>query len=72
MGRAKSDQVWVTIMSNINVSAVAALTDVAVVVLAEGVQPDPDASERAKEKGINLLGTESSTFDFCLALKDLV
>ena len=72
MGRAKADQVWVTIMSNVNVSAVAALTDVAVVVLAEGVQPDPDTAERAREKGINLLGTASAAFDFCLALKDLV
>ena len=72
MGRAKADQVWVTIMSNVNVAAVAALTDVAVVVLAEGVQPDTDAAERAAQKGINLLGTGMQTFDFCLALKDLV
>ena len=72
MGRAKADEVWVTIMSNVNVAAVAALTDVSAVVLAEGVQPDPDTAERAAQKGINLLGTARSTFDFCLALKDLV
>ena len=39
---------------------------------AEGVQPDADTAERAAQKGINLLGTGSAAFDFCLALKDLV
>ena len=33
MGRAPADGAWLTIMSNVNVAAVAALTDVACVVL---------------------------------------
>lgn len=40
MGRASAGDVWVTIMSNVNVAAVAALADVACVILAEGVEPD--------------------------------
>ena len=31
-----------------------------------------DAVSWAAQKGINLLGTGMQTFDFCLALKDLV
>lgn len=42
MGRAQADQVWVTIMSNQNVAAVAALSDVSCVLLCENVQPDED------------------------------
>ena len=42
MGRATSGDAWVTIMSNINVIAVAQLTDVACVILAEGVVPGDD------------------------------
>ena len=37
MGRAKENDAWITIMSNINVAAVASLADVACVVLAENV-----------------------------------
>ena len=37
MGRARSGQAWITIMSNINTVAVASLADVACVILAEGV-----------------------------------
>jgi len=40
MGRAKPGDTWITIMSNVNVAAVAALADVACVILAEGVEPD--------------------------------
>ena len=47
MGRAQCGNAWITIMSNINVAAVASLSDVACVILAEGVKPDAtkDAAE---------------------------
>ncbi|MDR1117588.1 MAG: hypothetical protein LBL09_05015 [Oscillospiraceae bacterium] len=40
MGRAKPGCAWITIMTNINVAAVASLADVSCVILAEGVSPD--------------------------------
>ena len=61
MGRAPADGAWLTIMCNVNVAAVAALTDVACVVLTESVQPDPPLLQKARTQGINLLGTAQST-----------
>lgn len=63
MGRAESDMIWVTIMSNLNIVAVASLTDVACVLLAENVSLDEEVIRTAKEKGINILSTSLSTFD---------
>lgn len=68
MGRAPADGAWLTIMSNLNVAAVASLTDVACVILTEGVAPDPPLLEKAKVQGINLLGTAESTYTCALAL----
>jgi hypothetical protein len=62
MGRAQSGDGWLTIMSNQNVAAVALMADVACVILTEGVKPDPPLLARAREKGVNLLGTQASTF----------
>lgn len=62
MGRAPEGSAWVTIMNNVNVAAVAALTDVACVILAEGVAPDAALLARAQSRGINLLGTERSAY----------
>lgn len=72
MGRAEPGQVWLTIMSNQNVAAVAALSDVACVVLTEGVQPDPDLLKKAQAQGIDLLGTSASSFDAAAALSKLL
>lgn len=72
LGRAQAGSVWLTIMSNQNVAAVALMTDVACVILTEGVQPDPDLLRRAREKGVNLLGTAEDTFGAALALGALL
>lgn len=63
MGRAPADCAWFTVMTNINVSAVATLADVGVVVLCEGVQPTDPLMEKAVEHNINLIGTELDIFE---------
>ncbi len=55
MSKAREDNAWITIMSNINIVAVASLTDVSCVILAEGVMPEQDVIDVAKSKGVNLL-----------------
>ena len=62
MGKAEADDAWLTIMSNVNILAVATLTDVSCVILCEGVVPDAGVATLATEKEINLLGSELSVF----------
>jgi hypothetical protein len=68
MGKAPMDGAWLTIMSNVNVAAVAALTDVSCVILTESVEPDAPLLQKAKTQGINLLGTSLSTYQAAAAL----
>ena len=72
MGRAQASEAWITIMSNQNVAAVAALSDVACVILTEGVQPDPDLLKKAQMQGINLLGTDKSSFRTAVDLSSVL
>ena len=62
MGRAQADQVWITIMSNVNTVAVASLSDVSTVLLAEGVTLDEELVRTAEEKGVNVLCSDLSAF----------
>ena len=62
MGNARSGDAWITIMSNDNVVAVAVLTDVACVILSEGVTLDERLRELAEKKDINVFSTELSSF----------
>ena len=57
MGRAMPNCAWYTIMTNVNVCAVATLTDCAVVVLCEDCQADPMLVSRANIQGINVIAT---------------
>lgn len=68
MGKAQPDEVWLTIMSNVNVAAVAVLTDVSCVILAEGVVPDQNLREKAEARGVNLLGSSAGVFELAVRL----
>ena len=72
MGRAKADNVWVTIMSNLNVIAVASLSGVSCVLFSEGVMPDADAIKRAELEEINLLVTNMTSYEACVAISRLI
>lgn len=72
MGKAQSGNAWVTIQTNINIMAVASLTDVAMIILAEGLSPDPNTAKRSDMEGIPVYSTEKTAFDIVCELKDLV
>ena len=69
MGRAREGNVWITIMSNQNIVAVALLADVSCILLAEGVEPDEGVAALAAQKGINLLQSPLSAYETALRLQ---
>ena len=63
MGRAEEGQVWITIMTNINIVAVASLADVSAILLTESVEVEDTVIKKAEEQGINVLRTDLASFD---------
>lgn len=72
MGKAQSGNAWVTIQTNINIMAVASLTDVAMIILAEGLSPDDNTAKRADMEEIPIYSSEKTAFELVCELKDLV
>lgn len=72
MGRAKSDNVWITIMSNINIVAVATLADVACIILAEGVTLEEDVRQTALQKGVNIYTSKKTAYQLAVALSEVL
>ena len=68
MGRADEGQVWITIMTNINILAVATLSGISGILLTENVEIGDDVLKKAEEQGINIIRTAMSTYDAALAL----
>lgn len=71
MGRAQCDHVWITIMSNLNIIAVASLADVSCIVLAEGVTLDETVANTAVQKGVNVFSTERNAYEIAVELARL-
>ena len=72
MGRAQAGDAWVTIMSNVNIIAVATLADPSCVILSENVEPEEQTVLRAKQQEINLLKTDLDTFAICSKIATLL
>ena len=71
MGRAQADNVWLTIMSNLNIVAVATLSDVSCILLCEGVTPDATVTETAQAKGVNILTTTMTAYEAASKLAEM-
>lgn len=71
MANAKKGQIWITIQGHQNIIAVSLLTDVSAVVVAENAEVDEKAIQRAEEKGVNLLRTELTAYEFAKRLTDM-
>ncbi|MBQ8321887.1 MAG: hypothetical protein IJX92_05940 [Clostridia bacterium] len=72
MGKASQGDLWLTIMSNVNVVAVASLADVSAIVLTEGVVLGSDVISVANSKGINVITTNLSTYEAALKISGII
>lgn len=69
-GAAKND-IWVTLQAHMNIVAVAAMLDVAAVIITENAQPDQDTITKANEQGVILLSTPQKTYEICGTLWEM-
>lgn len=72
MGRARAGNAWITIMTNVNIVAVATLAEPACIVLAEGVLPDKETVEKAVSVGVNILKSPRSSFELCADISGIL
>ena len=71
MSHVEAENLWITIMSNINVIAVASLTEAAAVLLAEDVELVPEALEAARTKDITVLSSPMTVYELCVKIGEL-
>lgn len=72
IGRAEHGSAWLTVMTNLNIVAVAVMAEISCIVITEGAQPGDDVIDSAARNGVTLLGTKLSTFRAATALGKLL
>jgi len=63
MAGAKKGFIWTTLQAHLNIVAVAALTEVAAVIITENAQPDAASISKANQQGVVLLSTPRPTYE---------
>ena len=72
MSKAPAESAWVTVMGNKNTIAVASLTDVSCIILAEGITFSEADLSCAEKEGITVFSTDLPIFDAALKLQELL
>ena len=72
MSRAKENDIWLTVMGNVNAVAVAVLTDCACIVLTENSVLDEDARVRANMQGVTILQSDKNAYELSVLISELI
>jgi hypothetical protein len=72
MGKASAGNLWITIMSNVNIIAVATLSELSAIILAEGVTLDGDVLKTAEAKGVNVLSSSLPAFEIAKLISGII
>lgn len=72
MSGAQPDNIWLTVIGNVNSIGVAVLTDISCIVLTENAALDKDAEMRAIQNGVVVLASEKSTYDLAVEISRII
>ena len=72
MGNARSGQIWITMQTHKNVTAIASLRDLAAVIIVRGGLPDEDMLEHANDEDVCILVSQDPTYQFCGKLYEIL
>lgn len=65
MANGSQGMAWVTVQTHLNVVAVAALNDLACIILPEGVKMEGAPLEKAVDEGITVISSPLSAYEIC-------
>lgn len=68
MAHAAPGAVWFTVQTHLNIIAVAALRDIACIVVVNGEAPDPQTIAKARSQGVTLCGGQEDAARLCMKL----
>ena len=62
MAGAKKGNIWITLQAHLNIVAIAALNEIAAIIITENARPDSASIAKANEQGVTLLSTDQPTY----------
>jgi len=72
LGGCQSGDVWITVQSSLNMVAVAVMTDVACVILPEGLTAPDNVIEKANEEDLTIFTSDETAFSLAVRISEII
>ncbi len=66
MSNIGTGNVWITVQVNINIVAIAVLTDLSAIIISQNMTVDKNVISKAKEEGVTILKSSLPSYELCL------
>lgn len=72
MSNIKSNNIWITVQTNINIVAIAVLTELSCIIIAQDMPIDEKVVSKAASEGVAVMRSEKTTYELCVEVGNLI
>ena len=72
MSNIELGNLWVTVQVNINIVAIAVLTELSAIIIAQNMSVEKSVLKKAEEEGITILSSAMTSYELCKAIGKLI
>lgn len=72
MSNIDSGNLWVTVQVNINIVAIAVLTDLSAIIVSQNMFVDEEVIKKAQEEEVTILRTDMPSYELCTQIGKLI
>ncbi len=72
MGRVGDKNVWITVQTNLNIVAIAVLTEASCIIVPEGIEVGADVINKAKDEDVIIFSSADTAYQLAVKLGALI
>ncbi len=72
MGKVETDNLWITVQTNMNIIAIAVLTELSAIIIAQGMDVGEDVINKANDEGVTLLQSDKTAYELALMIGERI
>ena len=72
MSNIDEGNIWVTVQTNINVVAIAVLTELSCIIISQNMPMDQAVIDKAKSENVTILRTADKAYELCVKIGNLI
>lgn len=72
MSNISTDNLWITVQVNINIVAIAVLTELSAIIISQDMFVEDGVLEKAKEENVTILRSNLNSYELCLEVGKLI